>query len=159
MKRVCKTGGIVVAIEPFYQSNCECYPEMDNETRDLNLRYSREESEFGVGPMLPSLFNNVGLSDIDLIGWFWGRIGYKTLDYVTVDERIESMEKDLKSIRSNIVNSKQLTINEQNKIVEFYEVRLNNFKKNSSNLNNDMSVLGLPVFIVKGTKSNDIKLK
>jgi len=155
MKRVCKAGGIVVAIEPFYQSFCEYYPEEDDVTRDLLLKHSRADRDFGVGPMLPSLLNDVGLLDIDLISWFWGRIGYKFLDYETIDERIESMEENFKSIRVHIVNSKQLTINEQNKVVEFYETKLNKFKQNPLNINQDMSVSGLPVFIVKGIKTDD----
>jgi len=91
--------------------------------------------------------------------WFWGRIGYKFLDYETIDERIESMEEKLKSIRVHIANSKLLTINEQNKVVEFYETKLNKFKQNPLNIKRDMSVSGLPVFIVKGTKTDDIIFK
>lgn len=152
MKRVCKPGGLVVTIEPFYQSSCQFYPEVDIVTRDLILKYSRADRDFGVGPMLPSLLNDVGLLDIDLISWFWGRIGYKTLDYETIDERIENMERNLISVKNHIVSSKQLTVNEQDKIVEFYEKRLDNFKQNPLNMKQDMSVSGLPVFIVKGTK-------
>lgn len=156
MKRVCKTGGIVAAIEPFYQGNCEYYPEMDNEMKNLNLRYSRADSNFGVGPMLPNLFNEAGLSDIDLVSWLWGRIGYKTLDYITIDERIKGLEKEFSSIKNNIRDRNQLTAVEKDKIISFYEARLNSFKQNPLKLKHDMSVLGLPVFIVKGTKSDDV---
>lgn len=153
MKRVCKAGGTVAAIEPFYQGSCEYYPEMDSETRDLNLKFIRSRSGSGVGPMLPSLFNEVGLSDIDLISWFWGRIGYKTLDYISTDKKIEGMSKGLESLKSHIADSGQLNKHEQDKIIEFHETRLDNFKKNPSDLKKDMSVNGLPVFIVKGIKS------
>lgn len=71
LKRVCKTGGKVAEIEPFYQSNCAYYPGVDDETRNLLLKFSRAGRAFGVGPMLPGLFNDVGLADIDLISWFW----------------------------------------------------------------------------------------
>lgn len=36
--------------------------------------------------------------------------------------------------------------------MDFYEQRLNRFKENPNELEEDMSVKGLPVFIVKGYK-------
>lgn len=74
-------------------------------------------------------------------------------------ERIESFEENLKSTRNFIANSKQLTITEQNKIVEFYETKQNKFKQNPLDMKQDMSVSGLLVFIVKGTKTDDIIFK
>jgi hypothetical protein len=49
-----------------------------------------------------------------------------------------------------------VTLNEQDKVIEFYEKRLDNFKQNPLNMKQDMSVSGLPVFNVKGTKTDDI---
>lgn len=150
MKRVCKTGGIVVAIEPFYQSNIEYYPNIDNDTRDLILKYSRADRAFGVGPALPHYFKTVGLKNIDLVSWFWGRIGYKTLEVETIQEKLKNMEENLERIKMYTPKSKQLTPEEQYKVIDFYESRLEYFKNNPEELYKDMSITGLPVFIVKG---------
>lgn len=48
MKRVYK-GELVVAMEPFYQCGMQYYPESDEETRDLILKLSRLDRDFGVG--------------------------------------------------------------------------------------------------------------
>lgn len=150
MKRVCKSRGIVAAIEPFYQSCIEYYPDIDKVTRDLILKCSRADREYGVGPTLPHHFKTVGLNNIDLVSWFWGRIGYKTLEIETIQEKLKGMEENLENIKMYTPKSKQLTPEEQYKVIDFYESRLEYFKKNPEQLYEDMSVTGLPVFIVKG---------
>ncbi|MCK4529464.1 class I SAM-dependent methyltransferase [candidate division WOR-3 bacterium] len=152
MKKVCKDGGIVVAIEPFYQSFIEYYPETDNETRNLLLKFSRADRNFGLGPMLPESFNSVGLKNIDFVTWFWGDIGYKILEFETKEEKLQFMEENLKRIKKFLPDSKQLQKEEQLKIIQFYEERLKFYKENPEKLNRDMSVRGMPVFIVKGYK-------
>lgn len=152
MVRVCKPGGLVVAIEPFYQSGFEYYPEVDISTRDLLLKFSRADRAFGVGPRLPQLFNEVSLTDIDMIGWFWGKIGYKTLDYETVEEKLLFMKENLITIKKHVPLSKCLNTDEQKAVINFYEERLKRFSHDPSALKTDMSVSGLPVFIVKGFK-------
>lgn len=150
MKRVCKSGGIVVGIEPFYQANIEYYPNTDNSTRDLILKYSRAGRAFGVGPTLPHHFKTVGLNNIDLVSWFWGSIQYKTLEFETVEEKLKGMEEDLRRIKMYMPQNRQLSSVEQNKVISFYENRLEYFKNNTEELHEDMSVRGVPVFIVKG---------
>ncbi|MCK4395583.1 class I SAM-dependent methyltransferase [candidate division WOR-3 bacterium] len=152
MKRVCKAGGIVAAIEPFYKANVVYYPGVDNETRDLLLKFSRADRAFGLGPMLPHYFQTVGLEDIELITWFWGTIGYKTLEFETIQENLQSMKENLKQIKKFLPKSKELTKNEQQKIIHFYEERHKFCKENPDELKTNMSVSGLPVFIVKGSK-------
>lgn len=152
MKRVCKAGGIVAAIEPLYQANVVYYPGIDNETRDLLLKYSRADRAFGLGLMLPHYFQTIGLEDIELISWFWGTIGYKTLEFETIQEKLQGMNENLKRIKKILPKSKELTNKEQQKIIRFYYERLNFYKENPDELNTDMSVSGLPVFIVKGSK-------
>lgn len=154
MKRVCKPGGVVIAIEPFYQSGFEYYPEADIKTRDLLLKFSRLGRAFGVGPMLPNLFNTIKLDNIDMIGWFWGKVGYKTLDFETVEEKLDDMKENLIRIKNHLPLIKELTSDEQGDIIRFYEERLNNYIQNPSKLQQDMSVSGLPVFIAKGTKKD-----
>lgn len=92
----------------------------------------------------------------DLIGEFLGEIGYKTLDYKTIDEKTEGVEEDLKITKKYIINSRQITINELNSIVQFYESRLNKFKQNPVDIKQEMSVSNLQVFIVKGTKKDNV---
>jgi len=150
MKRVCRADGIVAAIEPFYQANLVYYPGVDNETRDLLLKYSRADRAFGLGPMLPHYFQTIGLEDIELISWFWGTIGYKTLEFETIQEKLQGMNENLKRIKKILPNSTELTKNEQQKIIHFYEERHKFCKENPDELKTDMSVSGLPVFIIKG---------
>lgn len=150
MKRVCKSGGIVAAIEPFYQSCIEYYPNTDDSTRDLILKYSRSHAAFGVGPTLPHHFKTVGLNDIDLVSWLWGSIQCKTLEFETVEEKLKAMEEDLRRIKMYMPQNRQLSSEEQNKVISFYENRLEHFKENPEELHEDMSVRGVPVFIVKG---------
>lgn len=152
MKRVCKPGGLVVAMEPFYQCGMEYYPEADEETRDLILKLSRLDRDFGVGPMLPSLFNRIDLYDIDMISWFWGRVGYKTLEHELENDLLENFKLNTEKLKQYILNSSKLTSEEKNKLVLFYENRISKFNKNPKELRRDMSVTGLPVFIVKGIK-------
>lgn len=152
MKRVCRAGGIVAAIEPFYKASVVYYPGVDKETRDLLLKFSRADRAFGLGPMLPHYFQTVGLEDIELITWFWGTIGYKTLEFETIQEKLQSMNENLKQIKKILPRSKELTKKEQQKTIHFYEERLKFCKENPDELKTNMSVSGLPVFIVKGSK-------
>lgn len=152
MKRVCKSGGVVACIEPFYQSGFEYYPEADDETRDLIMKFSRKGRAFGVGPMMPNYLHNVGLNDIDLISWFWGGINYKELEMINVDEKLRSMEGEIKHLKTYSQNDNNFNDAEKIKIINFYEERLIYYKSNPDKLKNDMSVKGLPVFIVKGHK-------
>jgi ubiquinone/menaquinone biosynthesis C-methylase UbiE len=153
MKRVCKTRGIVAAIEPFYQSSIEYYPDTDNTMRDLILKHARVDRSFGLGPMLPHFFKTVDLMNIDLIGWFWGRIENKTLEIESVQRKLKDMEDNLEKIKMYAPKSKQLTVEEQRKVIGFFQNRLEFFKREPEALFEDMSVKGLPVLIVKGYKA------
>lgn len=156
MKRVCKNGGIVAAIEPFYQANVLYHPGLDNKTRDLLLKFSRADRAFGIGPMLPQYFQKVGLKNIDLITWFWGTISYKTLELETVQKKLQGMEENLKRIKKFLPKSKELTKKEQQKIIRSYEARLKFYKQSPDKLKTDMSISGLPVFIVNGYKETGV---
>ena len=152
MKRVCKEGGIVTAIEPFYQSGFEYYPGMTADMRDLIIKYSRADRAFGLGPMLPEYFKEVGLKDIDMVSWLWGRIGYKFLEFETIEERLYDMQDNLERIKRFLPKSKSFNSSEKKRIIHFYEGRLKYFRENPDEMENDMSIKGLPVFIVRGVK-------
>ncbi|WP_410506205.1 class I SAM-dependent methyltransferase [Haloimpatiens sp. FM7315] len=152
MKRVCKTGGKVVCIEPFYQSSIEYYEYTDKSTRNLILKLARDGRDFGLGPMLPHFLNEVGLKSIDMISWFWGGIEYKTLDLISIDDKLNDMRLNFNRIKKQISQVKDLSEEEGNKVITFFQTRLNYFEKNPKKLYEDMSVMGLPVFIVKGLK-------
>lgn len=152
MKRVCKEGGAVAAIEPFYQSCFVYYPETDDETRDVLLEYMRADRGFGLGPMLPHYFHTIGLERIDLVSWLWGGIGYKCLECETIQERLKGLGENLQRIREFLPSSRDLGREEQSTVLEFYEERLRSLEDDPDRLKTDMSVGGMPVFIVKGHK-------
>ena len=152
MARVCRKGGTVVTIEPFYKSFFQYYPEVDGETSDLLLRWCRADKPYGLGPKLPYLFDQIGLVDIDLVAWFWGHIGYSTLELETMGEKLHFMEENLRIIREFLPRKEHLSEEEKLEVITFFENRLHEFQKSPDELKNDMSVTGLPVFVVKGRK-------
>lgn len=152
MKRVCKAGGTVAAIEPCYQAGVEYYPGIDKEMRDLLMKFSRADRSFGLGPMLPHYFHQIGLNEIDMVSWFWGKIGYKDLEEESAEEILNDMQDNIDRIKQLIPRSKSLLQEEQFNIINFYEQRLKYLKQNPEELKNDMSIRGIPVFIVKGIK-------
>ncbi|MEN6313316.1 MAG: class I SAM-dependent methyltransferase [Clostridiaceae bacterium] len=152
MKRVCRPGGLVAAIEPFYQSSVMYDPYVSIELRDLILKFSRADRAFGVGPMLPALFQRAGLDNIDMISWFWGGINCQTLEFVSPQDKIKSMGENLEIIKRVLPKSKALSDEEKEKILKYYEERYKCFIKAPEKLKSDMGISGLPVFIAKGMK-------
>ena len=94
----------------------------------------------------------MGLKDIDMVSWFWGRIGYKFLEFETIEERLYDMQDNLERIKRFLPRSKSFNSSEKKRIIHSYEGRLKYFRENPDEMANDMSIRGLPVFIVRGFK-------
>ena len=154
MKRICKPGGVIVSIEPFYQNNFSYFPEVkDKYIRDTLLKWDREGRDYGLGPMLPEYFNSIGLRNIDMINWFWGTIGYQSLEYISINEKLQSIKNEIEVIKRILLSQKGFTEDEKKIIIDFYTERMEKTAKNPEILKSDMSVAGLPVFITKGNKA------
>ena len=106
MQRVCRRGGTVAAIEPFYKAYVEYDPVADAETQDLLLKCMRIDRAFGLGPQLRHWFHMTGLVDVDMVTWFWGRIGYQAAEGMAQEERLRDLQENIEALNASSLRAR-----------------------------------------------------
>ncbi len=153
MKRVCKENGVVACIEPFYRSSFTWDPWATPEENEVLLKYTSVNARWiGAGPTLPSLFQSVGLKEIELITWFWGGIANESNRNRNLDHAVMKLEERLQKTKNLISECSALSEEDKAILFAYWRRKIKYLKQTPEQLLTDMTVNGLQVFITKGRR-------
>lgn len=146
MKRIIKSNGIIVAIEPCNSASIQYFTK-NKELQEIgellikvkngrNNEMIESGSDLSIGPKLPELFHEVNLTDIDAKGYIY--INFSKCSTERASHEMKKLEE--------AVNKGWLKKQEFDKIKN---ISMKNYPEQRC------AIQALPLFIVKGRKAND----
>lgn len=139
MRRVCKPGGWICAMEPVYTSYITWAPGLaEEENRALGL-YMTAGRRMGAAVEVPDAMQRVGLTEIETIGWFWGctvHNGWRNA------QRLAAMKAEVEQGFADALTQKER--------VQLTTVLQRLIDRSAMEMPDDMGVSGMPVLITKG---------
>lgn len=150
MRKICKKGGYVYILRPFYVPNFEYMPGRFDYPADLIMKFNMSGRLFGIGASFSDILTSCGLKDVEVLTWDFRERPFFDLTDEMAEEKVELMKIEYRRLKKIMPKIQNFDRSEKKKILRYHMEKLRMYADFPSIAKKDHSVVSSPLFIIKG---------